>query len=1555
MYNIMDDIISEMIIDKYFNDNTNVFVQHHLNSYNSFFKDGIKDVLRETNPIKIMKLQDPTTNQFQLRCNLFLGGKTGDKLYYGKPVIYDETKEHFMYPNEARLRNMTYGITIHYDVEVDFFIQDDKDTDDDIPTYSVIIPKIFLGRFPIMLMSDLCILKGLNSSLRFELGECRNDYGGYFIIEGKEKCIISQEKFADNMLYLRDNVNDLYSHSSEIRSVSEDASKPVRTVKIFIVSPTSLLSNKQIVVNIPNVRKPIPLFILMRALGIESDKEIIETILLNLENYDTYIDLFIPSIHDANKFFNQEVALKYIATLTKGKTTEHALDILTNYFLPHIGEMNFRDKAFFVGYMVKELLRVYTNEIKPTDRDSFKCKRVEITGSLIYDLFKEYLTLQQRNIFQKIDKEYYYKQGIYSKNFKGLIETNYKEFFSERIIEEGFRKAFKGNWGAEAHTKRIGVLQDLNRLNYNSALSQLRKINLPLDASAKVRGPRNIHSSQWGIIDPFDSPDGGNVGLHKHLTIMAYISSKCSGYPIIKWLRINANLRLLSESTPYYLSTMCKIFVNGNWIGVVGNPQEVVYKLKTYRRNGLIPLYTSVNWDIQNNIVFLYTDAGRLCRPIFYMDNDGIPSYDKKLILEKIKKNDFTWEQLISGFTSKKISVDWNTECLYLNVKELYSDSSIEKLNSTQAIIEYIDTSEEESALIGFHQKGLDDKPYTHIEIHPSLLLGILGNQIIFPENNPAPRNTFACGQMKQAVSLYHSNYQNRIDKSGLILNYGQVPLVKSKYLYKINKEQHPYGENVIVAIMVYGGYNVEDSILFNEGSVKRGLFRTTYYNMYESREESSTIGNSQIDAHFTNIEKKNVTGLKPGYDYGELDEFGLIKENVMLNENKVLIGKVVTNISNPDMSVDASVFTKKGQLGFVDKSFITEGEEGFRIAKIRVRDERVPNIGDKFCSRCGQKGTIGLIIPEENMPVSESGIRPDIIINPHAIPSRMTIGQLVESLTGKACSIYGGFGDCTAFANKGSKEKKFGEMLTDGGYHSSGCEILYNGENGKQIFTEIYTGPTFYMRLKHMPKDKINYRAKGPRTVLTRQTVQGRANDGGLRIGEMERDGVFSHGMSKFLQESMLVRGDEYYMAICNQTGMIAAYNDSYNIFLSPYADGPLKFTGTLSDDLNIENITKYGRSFSVIRIPYAFKLLMQELQTMNIQIRIITEKNVNQLTNLGFSKNIETLLGKGVTVKSIIDETKKKLSKFNEDIKQYTPDKNIVLSPDIRDPLDDDEKERASEPKSYELSPSELFGWELLGSDQQKGNVWQSLIQSQDGEKQALWYEQENNNKPPDTFPNGWDETVAVYQDGKPIPTSIIVEALKNHKYPDNWNYVIQFLRLNPGYHYGPLEEIAYAPGSPSYAPGSPSYAPGSPSYAPGSPPYAPGSPPYAPGRPPYAPGSPPYASGSPPYAPGSPPYAPGSPAYQVSEHSDARDLVPKEKVQDVQNIIAEKTQPVIDIPTETQNESDKTLKDITKLIEDQAKNDKSILTITEDEDNEDKESEKGGAGENKNIKLN
>ena len=341
-----------------------------------------------------------------------------------------------------------------------------------------------------------------------------------------------------------------------------------------------------------------------------------------------------------------------------------------------------------------------------------------------------------------------------------------------------------------------------------------------------------------------------------------------------------------------------------------------------------------------------------------------------------------------------------------------------------------------------------------------------------------------------------------------------------------------------------------------------------------------------------------------------------------------IVIGKINSNLDNKESWIDDSVKPKKGQLGYVDKSFITLGEEGFNVAKVRLREERIPAIGDKMASRAGQKGTIGLIIPEADMPYLEDGTRPDLIINPHALPSRMTIGQIVESMFGIACVSYGGFGDCTAFQVKGSNYDTYGPMLTKAGFNHTGNHIMYNGMTGEQIQSNIYMGPTYYMRLKHMVKDKINYRARGPNQQLTRQPVQGRANDGGLRIGEMERDGICAHGLAYFLNESFLVRGDEYYMAVCNKTGSIAIYNEAKNLFLSPYSDGPIKFHTNPDGTMNIKNLTKFGRSFSLLRIPYSFKLLIQELQVMNIQMRIITDENIDQLLSMSYSNNINKLL---------------------------------------------------------------------------------------------------------------------------------------------------------------------------------------------------------------------------------------------------------------------------------------------------------------------------------------
>jgi len=1261
------DEISWNIIDKYFTENPNNLVSHHLESYNNFFNFDINRIFSENNPIRFIDNTDKDKNN---ECLLYLAGKDGKKLYFGKPIINDNTRSHYMYPNDARLRNMTYGITIHYDVDVDFIYYRGEEKIE----HSITLEKIYLGRFPIMLQSDLCILNKLTKDVRFNMGECKNDYGGYFIIDGKEKVIISQETHADNIIRIikYDDEDDVYSYSAEVKSVSEDASKPVRKTYVQIVAPNSKFSNNQIVVSIPNVKTPIPLFIVMRALGVISDKDIIKTCLLDLEKNKEYVDLFVPSVHDANEIFNQISAIKYISLFTKRRTVSSVLEILSDYFLPHIGDINFNDKAYFIGYMVNKLLKVFTGQENPPNIDNFRYRRVELAGSLIYDLFREYYLIQKKDITQKIDKEYYYHKGEYKdneeqpqdknvdknkykNNFTSLIESNFKEFFKDKIVENGFKKAFKGSWGSEErHTKREGIVQDLNRLSYYTFISHLRKINLEFNANSKSIGPRLLNSSQWGVIDPIDTPDGGNIGIHKHLSLTTHITSSFSSTPIITWLKKYTLLKVISNCRKEYLAECSKVFVNGNWIGVIENPIVFVNKLRLYRRNGIIPIFTSILFEYQTNEVFIFTDGGRLSRPIYYIEDSKI-SFKR----EHVNINKLSWKEIVSGLAAKSDKLfNYKSNKIY-NVNELYttlskkSSKEIEKyLKENMSIIDYIDTAEEGNALIANNDVEVKyKKNYTHIEIHPSLILGVMGNLIIYPEHNPVTRNAFSCGQSKQAVSVYHTNYQVRIDKMGVVLNYGQTPLIKSRYLEYINNEENPYGINAIVAIMSYTGYNVEDAILINEGSVNRGIFRTTYYSMYESSEASATVSGN-VNSSFKNIEKHDVLGIKPGYDYSLLNDSGIIKENTPLHDKIILIGKVVSDEENKTQYIDDSVKPKKGQLGFVDKSFITQGEEGFNIAKVRIREERIPAIGDKMASRSGQKGTIGLIIPEKDMPFTSDGLRPDLIINPHAIPSRMTIGQIVESLFGKVCVTYGTYGDCTAFQVKGSNYSTYGPLLVKQGFNSTGNQILYNGMTGNQIEADIYIGPTYYMRLKHMVKDKINYRAKGPRNNLTRQTVQGRANDGGLRIGEMERDGVLAHGMSYFLNESFLVRGDEYYMAICNKTGAISIYNEFRNVFLSPFADGPIKFSTNLDGTLNIQNISRFGRTFSILRIPYAFKLLIQELQCMNIQMRIITDDNVDNLLSLSYSNNINNLLH--------LDKT----NDLTKDIKVYKDKIQTILS---------------------------------------------------------------------------------------------------------------------------------------------------------------------------------------------------------------------------------------------------------------------------------------------------
>ena len=1453
------------VINKYFEDNPQYLVAHHLESYNDFFQKDIFDIFKNKNPIQIVSAFDTTLGDYKHKCNLYIGGKSGRRIYFGKPMIYDgaERGAHYMYPNEARLRNMTYGMTVHYDVEVEFidtlspgeepyvvgpeFLDEEEvarlggisggGDDESNLDYSkefaaelreqvynyksdggdkiilgidgtmdmeggakkndpkkvdpkkndpkkddanktdakkvdakkrredtgrkqavlttamatavkelqlksldgvtqkrhVLLKKLYLGKIPVMVQSKFCVLNGLSREVRHSLGECRNDPGGYFIINGKEKTVSVQEKFGDNMLYIRkgrretvgeEEMIDDYLYSAEIRSVSENVAKPKRTMSVKLMAPTKSYTNANLMVFIPNVRAPIPLFILFRALGVLSDKDIISMCVLDIDKYDFMLDLFEPSVHDAGPIMQQHLALKYIGELTKFHNEKYAMEILTDYFLPHVGETNYLEKAYYLGYMVFRLLCCSSGLEPVTDRDNLKYKRLEPFSAVFNELFQEYYTMQQKHIFQEFDRRIYYNNSPYEHDLPSLIFANYKEIFSERIVDQGIKKAFKGGWGAQAHTKRVGIVQDLNRLSFNATLCHLRKINLPLDSSSKVVGPRILHNSHWGYFDFIDTPDGANIGLHKTFAMSAYMTRGYSREHIIQWLKQRVGMLAITDCTPVVLSTLTKVFVNGHWAGAIDAPIECVRKMRLYRRNGLIPLHTSVAFNIRNNAVEIYTDAGRFTRPIFYKDDkdDNTGKWAFLSEKEKIKTGNFTWEEMVSGFNPKRADVKYSTtDVLIRELGELYpgvdgekEPTKFDRFLKHKAVIEYIDPNETEHSLIAQSMKDLNpvngsssDKldRYTHMEIHHSFLFGIMCNQSIFAETNPAARISFSCSQSRQACSIYHSNFQCRMDKTAIVLNYGQTPLLKTRLLQHIDKEEHPYGENVIVAIMCYTGYNVEDAILVNEGAIQRGLFNTTYYTVYSEHEERKRgqDGSTLVtDKRFGNIESEPaVVGLKAGHDYSKLDRNGLIQENAAVDDKTIIIGLTSNSATKPGVRVDASKTTKKGQLGVVDKAFITEGEEGERIAKVRIREMRIPNLGDKMASRAGQKGVVGLVIPEKDMPFTKDGLKPDLIINPHALPTRQTIGHLVECLIGKVCTMYGGFSDCTAFNNEGSKAALYGRLLPEVGFHSTGHDILYNGMTGDQIETEIFIGPNYYMRLKHMVKDKINYRALGPRTALTKQPVSGRANDGGLRIGEMERDSIIGHGINDFLRESMMERGDEYQMVVCNTTGTLAVYNRARDLFMSPMADGPLRFFKSESGSgYALDTMTKYGRRFSVVSVPYSLKLLMQELAAINVQLRVITEDNLHQIESMSYSGNLSKLtLREDMTPDKFVAEMRNALAVGEKplttpssmNMPETVMDDNLVVSPQYPDvspafePEEGAEPEEGTEPDSF------------------------------------------------------------------------------------------------------------------------------------------------------------------------------------------------------------------------------------------------------------------------------
>jgi len=668
---------------------------------------------------------------------------------------------------------------------------------------------------------------------------------------------------------------------------------------------------------------------------------------------------------------------------------------------------------------------------------------------------------------------------------------------------------------------------------------------------------------------PAETPEGQSIGVVKNISYLAHITIPTNSSSLYEYVK--PHIYSVDETNAKEMYGKVKVFVNGSWLGVAIHPFELYAEMKEKKFKGIINIYTSIVFDYKNLEIRICNDGGRLTRPVLRVKNN-------RVIIDKTTTN-----------MLEKKEISWNDLLTSCKIKE--------------SVIEYIDPEEQSYSMIAMKCKHgyLQDKNlhfnYTHCEIHPSTIFGVLASCVPYPEHNQAPRNTYQCAMAKQAMGIYATNYDQRMDKTAYVLNYPTRPLVDTRLMNFIKLNKIPSGTQIHVAIMSHTGYNQEDSVLINKGALDRGLFIATIYHT-EKDEDKNIIRDEIIRCKPDPTKTKSI---KFG-NYDKLNSQGFMPENSLVENRDVIIAKTIPikeNRNDPTKTIkyeDQSKTYRTTEETYIDKNYTGRNGDGYNFAKVRVRILRKPVLGDKFSSRHGQKGTCGNIIPEEDMPFTKDGIRPDIIINPHAIPSRMTIGQLKETLLGKVLIELGMFGDGTSFGNLDIKT--ISKELQKLGYESYGNELLYNGLTGEQLETNIFIGPVFYQRLKHMVNDKQHSRSIGPMVNLTRQPAEGRSRDGGFRIGEMERDVMIAHGMSKFCRERLYDVSDKYSVHVCKKCGIVASYNDGNANKMYANAD----FTIHLCKNCN--NTTHFAK----VEVPYAYKLMAQELQTINIVPRLIT-----------------------------------------------------------------------------------------------------------------------------------------------------------------------------------------------------------------------------------------------------------------------------------------------------------------------------------------------------------
>jgi len=1029
------------------------------------------------------------------------------------------------FPHECRLRNL------HYNVDASFEV-----IENEISSLGVAKitnhPCYKFCELPLMLKTARCKLYNLSEEETYKAGECQYDIGGYFIVNGKEKVIVSQERMGYNQLLIftpqKVNEKNKYSFVAELRSVTVRGSKP-SVIRLLLSSDKTGID-----VILPNLKTPINLGAVLHSLGADSDEKI-RTLIKGPEsdekkegiqnesedNCFTGLPAFndmIESFLHTSSVYRDEGSIDYIGgfiseSVDKKQRNEFAQRLITDEILTQLGVDN-KKKLFFIGYMIQQLLMTAANMRSPDDRDSFILKRVDTAGKLFEDLFRGFFEKYVENVKEKLTTH----------------PSNLSIFERDTTITVGIRGCMNtGNWGHQKHGyRKVGVCQLLTRLNYASVMSHIRRMCSNRSTQGKVTKMRQLHHTQWGLFDPNETPEGEGAGVIKNMSIICNITVEVSNIPVKRFITESKEVRQLDWTNVH----LCKIFVDGDIIGVTEHPAELVSELKQMRQSGAISHSISIVYRKYDNIVVLSAEAGRTNRPLMVV-KDGrlnIPSSISSL----------SWFDLIDS-----------------------------------GVIRYIDTSEEEYSLIATFPENI--RPDTdYCEIHPALILGVVTGAIPFSDHCPGPRNSYADNMAKQAMGLYALNFLQRYETSSYVLHYPQKPIVCNKIAELMNYDKLPSGQNCIVAVLA-GGYNQEDSVIANQGAIDRGLFTISIYKTYTGEERNQ--GNQIIETIEIPPEKNMVRGR----NYLKLDENGIIRPGERVCKDDIIIAKTTRRDGKNGNPIDSSLYYKMDEVGRVDSVLYTRNADGNKMIKVRIVFVRNLITGDKVASLTAQKGTDGICLSQEDMPFTESGMVPDLIINPACLPSRMTIHQLISCVVGKYGVATGEFQDGTPFPTGKNRipyvMNEIGQGLASKGFRRAGEEVMIDGRTGERYKTTIFMGPTYYQRLKHLILDKLSARSTGPLTPLLHQPANHGRKNGieftAIRVGTMETDAIVSHGGMGSLYERLMVSSDKYPTSVCKGCGRIP----NTKVCCGEVVD---------------------------IHVPYVFKLICQNVAALQISTRM-------------------------------------------------------------------------------------------------------------------------------------------------------------------------------------------------------------------------------------------------------------------------------------------------------------------------------------------------------------